>query len=454
MAIDDFLNRESRHDVDYLLPFSRSSRSLKLTISNPGFLEILCFIDDENAVSELADDGIEIDIKAPGLDFKDVILALGQLACNHLGHECSGVVTRVGKAITNIRLGDHVCSVTESSIANRERCKAACSTPIPGSRSYLEGASFPIVYYAAQYCLSNVARLQPGEIIMIHAAAGGVGQAAIMLAQAIDAKILATVGSLEKKKLLMEMYNIPEECISYSRDISFTQGVMDATAGEGVDVALKSLAGEQLRATWECMAPFGRFVEIGKRDITSNQNLEMSRFERNVSFTAVDLTDLVSHRQNVLQQLLVDVIDMIKRGIIRPVSPIHKFGVSEVETAFRSLQSGKLMGKMVIVPEEDEMVMVGYRLLSECCVLKRLCSALLCWTALTVKSGHTPCVRTQHILSRWSPYHRRDRWHWPRYMSLDGSSGSTKYYPGVQDRPGPTRNTTYDREPEFAEDQN
>lgn len=314
-------------------------------------------------VSELADDEIGIDIKASRPNFKDVILALGQLAGNHLGQVCSGVVTRVSKAVSNIRHGDRVCSVTESSIASFGRCKAACSTPIPDNISYLEGASFPIAYCTALYCLSYIARLQPGETILIHAAAGGVGQAAIMLAQAIKAKILATVGSLEKKTLLMEMYNIPEECIFYSRDTSFTHGVMDATAGEGVDVALNSLAREHFRATWECMATFGRFFEIGKRDITSSQNLEMSRFERNVSFTAVDLTNLVSHRQNVLQQLLVEGMNMIKRGIIRPVSPIHKFGVSEVETAIRSLQSGKLMGKLVIVPEKDEMVMVSYRLL-------------------------------------------------------------------------------------------
>jgi len=361
MAVDDCLNRESRHDINYLQAYSQPGRPLKLTIASPGFLDTLCFVDDEKAATELLDDEIEIDVKASGLNFKDVILALGQLAGNHLGQECSGVITRVGKAVTHIGVGDRVCSVTESSIANYGRCKAACATSMPESMSYLEAASFPIVYCTAQYCLSHIARLQPSETVLIHAAAGGVGQAAIMLAQATKARILTTVGSLEKKTFLMQTYNIPEECIFYSRDTSFTQGVMGATAGKGVDVALNSLAGEQLRATWECMAPFGRFVEIGKRDITSNLNLEMGRFERNVSFTAVDLTDVVYHRQNILQQLLVEVMDMFDRKIVRPVSPIHGFGVSEVETAFRSLQSGKLMGKLVIVPKEDEMVMVGYQ---------------------------------------------------------------------------------------------
>ena len=180
-----------------------------------------------------------------------------------------------------------------------------------------------------------------------------------MLAQATKARVFATVGSLEKKNFLMKTYNIPEECIFYSRDTSFKKGVMQATCARGVDVALNSLAGEQLMATWQCMAPFGRFVEIGKRDITDNTNLEMARFEQNVSFTAVDLTLLVQHKPALLQEVFKEVMDLFHQSIIAPVSPIHEFSMSEVEKAFRSLQSGKLMGKLVIVPGEADTVMVS-----------------------------------------------------------------------------------------------
>lgn len=226
--------------------------------------------------------------------------------------------------------------------------------------SYAEAASIPIIYCTAQYCLKDVARLQSNETVLIHAAAGGVGQAAIMLAQARGAKVLATVGSHEKKDFLMSTYGVSADCIFYSRDTSFTQGVMEATNDKGVDVALNSLAGDQLRATWKCMAPFGRFVEIGKRDITSNMNLEMSRFERNVSFSAVDLTDLIHPRPQMLQNVFVHIMDKFKQNKIRPVAPIHEFATSEVEKAFRALGSGKLMGKLVIVPRADDMVMVSH----------------------------------------------------------------------------------------------
>ena len=361
VSMDRLLNKETQKGSRDLQPFVQKGRPLKLTIASPGFLDTLCFNEDEQASKQLADDEIEIDVRSAGLNFKDVILALGQLAGNHLGQECSGVVTKVGPNVQTIKQGDRICAISGSTIANLARCKADCAVLIPDSMSYPQGASIPIIYCTAQYCLAHVARLRPDETILIHAAAGGVGQAAIMLAQATKARVLATIGSLEKKEFLMQTYHIPEDCIFYSRDTSFAKGVLQATGDKGVDVALNSLAGEQLSATWQCMAPFGRFVEIGKRDITSNSNLEMARFEQNVSFTAVDLTALVQHKPELLQEVFKEVMDLFQQDIIAAVSPIHEFAVSEVETAFRSLQSGKLMGKLVIVPTADDTVMVSFQ---------------------------------------------------------------------------------------------
>lgn len=359
VAMDQSLARETQKGSRDLQPFFQEGRPLKLTIAIPGFLDTLCFVDDDRAAEPLRDDEIEIDIQATGLNFKDVILALGQLAGNHLGQECSGVVTKVGSDVSYIKPGQRVCAIAASTMANIGRCKAYCATPIPDFMSFAQGASIPIIYCTVYYCLARIANLRAGETILIHAAAGGVGQSAIMLAQAMKAKIIATVGSPEKKEFLMQTYNIPEDCIFYSRDTSFLQRVLHTTNGVGVDVALNSLAGEQLRATWQCMARFGRFVEIGKRDITSNMNLEMSRFEHSVSFSAFDLTDLIQFRPHMLQEMFLELMDLFRSGAINTVSPIHEFPASQVEQAFRSLQTGKLMGKLVIVPQRDDMVMVS-----------------------------------------------------------------------------------------------
>ena len=164
--MDESFNRETGcENAVTLQPFSQEGRPLKLTISNPGFLDTLCFVDDERTAEPIPDDEIEIDIKASGLNFKDVILALGQLAGDNLGQECSGVVTRVGAKVSNFKSNDRVCMVSESAIANFGRCKAACAIALPEHVSYAEGASIPIVYCTAQYCLETVAHLQSNETI-------------------------------------------------------------------------------------------------------------------------------------------------------------------------------------------------------------------------------------------------------------------------------------------------
>ena len=427
--MDQCLLRETHPKSRYLQPFAQEGRSLKLTIANPGFLDTLCFIDDEETTKELQDNEIEIDIKAAGLNFKDVILALGQLAGNHLGQECSGVITKLGRKVTGLQTGDRVCAVTPSAIANLGRCPAHCAVPIPDSMSYAEGASIPVIYCTVYYCLIRLANLQHGETILIHAAAGGVGQAAIMLAQSLGAKIFATVGHVDKKAFLMQTYGIPEDCIFYSRDTSFAQGILDATHDTGVDVALSSLAGEQLRATWQCMAPFGRFVEIGKRDIMTNMNLQMGPFERSVSFMAFDLSDLIQRRPEQMRQIFSEVMDLLRQDKIKPVAPIHEFSVSHAETAFRSLQSGKPMGKVVIVPKADDTVMVMNRFLRN-----SGCRANGLILGSSPDSGTDKFSDQCLILDHW--WYRRHR---SSCMRMDGRAWCEEYYSGVTEWEDPKR---------------
>ena len=166
-SMDQCLNIETQTGSRDLQPFSQEGRPLKLTVKSPGFLDTLCFVEDEQATKRLADDEIEIDVKSAGLNFKDVILSLGQLAGNHLGQECSGVVTKVGLDIRTVKAGDRVCAISGSTIANLARCKADCAVSIPDSMSYPQAASIPIIYCTAHYCLAHVARLRPSETILV-----------------------------------------------------------------------------------------------------------------------------------------------------------------------------------------------------------------------------------------------------------------------------------------------
>ena len=209
--MDRDLERETQKGAKALQPFYQQDRPLRLAITSPGFLDTLSFTDDDRLSAQLPKDEIEIRTKAFGLNFKDVILALGQLPGYYLGQECSGVVTRAGSDASGLRIGDRVCAIAAGSIANTVRCKADCAVKLPDEISFPSGASIPLVYCTAQYCLAHVARLKANETILIHAAAGGVGQAALMLAQASKAHIFATVGSQEKKDFLMRNFQIPEK---------------------------------------------------------------------------------------------------------------------------------------------------------------------------------------------------------------------------------------------------
>ncbi|KAI0132887.1 polyketide synthase [Xylariales sp. AK1849] len=351
-----FVHQQLRESEPELQPFSQKGRPLKMTIGSPGLLDTLHFIDDYTLSTPLAENYVEIQVKAAGLNFKDVMIAMGHLANEHIGIECSGVITQVGSAVADFKVGDRVCAIAEGSFASYIRCRATSVSQIDDGLSFEAASTIPVIWSTAYYSLVHVARLEEGESVLIHAAAGGVGQAAIILAQMIGAEIFVTVGSAEKKDYLMTEYKIPEDQIFFSRDTSFASQIQAATNGRGVDVVLNSLAGDALLATWQCLAHFGRFVEIGKRDIVTNTRLEMAPFAKNVTFSSVDLVVVLSERPPLMKRLLSDVFGLYKKGVVRPITPLSVYSVSDVESGFRSLQSGKNLGKIAITFGEEDMV--------------------------------------------------------------------------------------------------
>lgn len=175
-AMNHRLTRETHEASKYLQPFYQEGRPLRLTITSPGFLDTLSFVSDERLTSPLPEDEIEIEVKAFGLNFKDIILILNQLSGHYLGQKYSGVITKAGFGAPKLEVSDRVCAITIGSIANVARCKADCAVKLPDSISFSDGASIPLIYCTAHHCLANVARLKPGETVLIHAAAGGVVQ--------------------------------------------------------------------------------------------------------------------------------------------------------------------------------------------------------------------------------------------------------------------------------------
>lgn len=340
------------------VPSQEDVPRLALGVGTPGRLDTLRFEKDKEWTSSLGPNEVEITVKAGGLNFKDVMVAMGQLAQPALGVECSGIVRRVGISVTNVKVGEPVMTWKLDTFSNLVRAPAAMVQPLSGlNLDFATAASLPVIYSTAHYSLSTIARLQPGETLLIHGAAGGVGQAAIMLAQHIGATIFATVSTEAKKALLVEKYGIPESHVLNSRDSkAFSQAVLRLTDGRGVDVVLNSLAGEALRAGWRAIARFGRFIELGQRDIVGNTGLDMAPFLRNVSFHAVNMLDLLDYNEGAAARALAEVVDLLRKGAVKPVTPITALPFSKAEEAFRLMQTGKHTGKIVLEVIEGDVV--------------------------------------------------------------------------------------------------
>ena len=409
--------------------FFSPGRSLRLEVVTPGRLDNLQFTEDTTSLAPLAPQELRMQPRAYGVNFRDVMIALGQLEdTSRMSCEHSGVVTEVGDALRDeFSVGDRICAWGGTAYAGSVTLNGNAVQRIPEDMSFETASSIPIVYATVFYGLIHVARLQKGESVLIHSAAGGVGQAAVMLAKHIGANIIVTVGSNEKKRLLMEVYGIPEHHIFSSRQLSFANGVKALTANKGVDVVLNSLAGEAFHETFECMARLGRFIEIGKRDILANSRLDMAMFNQSVTFASVDLGIVFEHDPTLAKRMISEVFDLLAAGSLQPVQPLNVYPLSELEDAFRLIQAGKHTGKVVLQVNHDTTVKVRHNMMP-----RRSEYRTTDWKFFpgTSTPNSFDEISARGIL-------RFDRWSWrPRSstMSLDGQPRVQEYHRLVKDR--------------------
>ena len=343
---------------------------LVLTIGSPGLLDSLQFVKDERFEKPIADDEVEIETKSIGMNSKDLQTALGQVSNSTFGLECAGIVTRVG-CKSHYVPGDKLLMAAPDSFATFARGKVLATCKIPEGMTFEEAAAIPAQFGTAWEVVYRMARLRSDESILVHAGAQGTGQAAIQIAQYLGAIVFATVGSNEEKALLMEHYQIPEDHIFYSGDASFAKGIMQVTKGRGVDVVINSLAGPSLIASWECIAAYGRFIEISKKEIMSNSDLPMFPFRKNASFMGFDASTWQKERPMEVKQDLKVLVDLIADKTLHVPRPLHVYNISQTEDVFRLMQSGKTSGKIVlnITPDAhlkvDQRIFLGQALLIE-----------------------------------------------------------------------------------------
>ena len=278
------------------------AKPARLTIHSLGQFDTLAFAPELDTVYDLNPDTVEVDVKSVGLNAKDVYVYSGKVdtrgATTSL--ECAGVVTRVGAAVQSLKAGDRVVSMAPGHFSSLEIFPEWACAKLEDNEDFSTISTLPLVFATALYGLCDRANLRAGESVLIHSGAGGVGIAAIQIAHLKGAIVYATVSTEEKKDYLVNTLGVTRENIFNSRDSSFLPAIMAATDDRGVDVVLNSLVGDLLHDSWRCCARFGRFIEIGKRDVTDAGKLNMQVFKRNATFTAFDVSELCDVQNKAL----------------------------------------------------------------------------------------------------------------------------------------------------------
>ncbi|MEM1168905.1 MAG: type I polyketide synthase [Cyanobacteria bacterium P01_H01_bin.35] len=302
---------------------------------------------------------VEIQVATVGLNFRDVLNALGLLQEYYreklgitsteqltFGFECAGTIVAVGEEVSQWQIGDEViATMIHDGFSSFVTVKAEYVLPKPEEMSFTEAATLSLTFLTANYGLKQLAKIQPGERILIHAAAGGVGQAAVQIAQGLGAEIYATAspGKWEFLKSLgiKHIYN--------SRTLNWAEEMMAETEGKGVDVVLNSLNGEYIDKSIEVLATGGRFVEIGKIGIWSTEQVTEKRAD--VKYFPFDLGEVVEQQPNIITQLSAELTQQWNKGQLKAL-PHQVFSHTEVISAFRYMQQAQHIGKVVVsMPE-------------------------------------------------------------------------------------------------------
>ncbi|MBW5486581.1 SDR family NAD(P)-dependent oxidoreductase, partial [Streptomyces bambusae] len=338
--------RLARADAGALLAPPQDAQYWRLDTTGGGTLESLALVPFPEAAEPLGAGQVRMDVRAAGLNFRDVLMALGMYPdAIVLGSEASGVVTEVGADVTHVRVGDRVFGMVPHSFGEAAVADARMVARMPEGWSFEQAASVPAVFLTAYYGLVDLAGLRSGERVLVHSAAGGVGMAAVQLARHLGAEVFGTA-SEGKWDVLRRQVRLEGAHYGSSRDTSFEERFSHATGGRGMDVVLDCLAGELVDASLRLLPRGGRFVEMGKTDVRDPQ--AVARDYPGVVYQAFDLMEAGPER---IGQMLAELAGLFASGALKPL-PTRSWDVRRAPEAFRFMSQAKHTGKIVLtVPQ-------------------------------------------------------------------------------------------------------
>lgn len=344
-----YAHRLTRGSLDELVHSAQNvlkqDQCVRLESSKPGSLDKLVFRTKQRRAPDRGE--VEIEVCAAALNFRDVMKALGIYPAEAadamlLGDECAGRITRVGEGVSQFKPGDEVMALAAGSFGTYVTTVAYAVLPKPSHLTMEEAATMMVTYLTASYALTHQGRMAKGERVLIHAATGGVGQAAVRIALATGAEIFATAGSEEKRSFLKQI-GVPH--VLDSRTVAFAEEIMRITKGEGIDLVLNSLAGEAIHQSLSVLRQYGRFLEIGKRDIYGNTKVGLFPFRKNLSYHAIDLGHAIDPKNSKgIMQTLKKLFGSKKL----PPLPYRAFPLSDAGHAFRYITQARQIGKVVL----------------------------------------------------------------------------------------------------------
>ncbi|MBP2037354.1 type I polyketide synthase [Streptomyces avidinii] len=317
----------------------------RLESTGSGTIENLALVPCPEVLDPLGPGQVRIAVHAVGMNFRDVVVALGVVTTQKgIGGDVAGVVMETGSGVTNVAVGDRVLGLCSDSFGPVAVCDHRFLTPMPDGWSYEQAATIPITHLTAYYGLVDLAAVQQGESVLVHAAAGGVGIAAVQLARHLGAEVYGTASPGKWQTLRDHGLDAPH--IANSRTLEFEQWFMETSAGCGVDVVLDCLAGEFVDAGLRLQPRGGRFLEMGKTD--KRDPAQVAEAYPGVAYQAYDLMEAGPDR---IQEMLVAVMDLYRAGALVP-PPITTYDVRRARDAMRDLSQAKLVGKAVLtVPQ-------------------------------------------------------------------------------------------------------
>ncbi|PSN58811.1 ketoacyl-synt-domain-containing protein [Corynespora cassiicola Philippines] len=354
-----------------LQPFHQQNQPLSLSIEKSQSRQRVLFCQRDGFPTELPPTDVEVRVEACGVNFKDSLVAGGHAKKKlEMAGEFAGTVMGVGNEMKEaFKEGDRVCGFGATPYASTVRVRGSAVGRIPPTMSCTTAASIPVVYATCYHALVEQAQLQKGQTVLIHAAAGGVGQAAVAIAKWIGAEVFATAGTAAKRRFLEESLGICRSHIFSSRSESLRECIMHSSQGRGVDVVLNSLTGQSLQDSLECVAQFGTFIELGKADAHANVRVSMAALDLGIKIIALDMAMVYEHRPETVGQLLRKVLSLVVEGKLHPVCPVSVLPICKIGEALSAIQTRAHMGKIVLdaspgqfvetVPAHPQLVLGG-----------------------------------------------------------------------------------------------